>query len=52
MRRYYRRCDAIVVPTRSSAAIMRAQRMNRTSPSGPEASIREFSPERRSLEWR
>ena len=28
MRRFYRRCDAIVVPAESTAAIMRAQRMN------------------------
>jgi phosphatidylinositol alpha 1,6-mannosyltransferase len=28
MRRYYRRCDAIVVPAESTAAIFRAQRMN------------------------
>ena len=29
MRRYYRRCDAIVVPAESTAAILRAQRMNK-----------------------
>lgn len=53
MRRYYRRCDAIVVPAESTAAILRAQRMS------PDISIwargidrEQFNPERRSMEWR
>ena len=53
MRRYYRRCDAIVVPAESTAAILRAQRMN------PDISLwsrgvdrEQFNPGRRSLEWR
>ena len=29
MRRFYRRCDAMLVPAESTAAILRAQRMNR-----------------------
>ena len=52
-RRYYRRCDAIVVPAESTAAILRAQRMN------PDISIwargidrDQFNPERRSPEFR
>lgn len=53
MRRYYRRCDAIVVPAESTAAILRAQRMS------PDISIwargidrEQFNPERRSPDWR
>ncbi|RIX29224.1 glycosyltransferase family 4 protein [Sphingomonas edaphi] len=53
MRRYYRRCDAIVVPAESTAAILRAQRMS------PDISIwargidrEQFNPERRSPAWR
>ena len=53
MRRYYRRCDAIVVPSESMAAIMRAQRMNRDiSIWARGVDRRQFNPERRSLEWR
>ena len=29
LRRFYRRCDALIVPAESTAAILRAQRMNR-----------------------
>lgn len=53
MRRYYRRCDAIVVPAESTAAILRAQRMS------PDISIwargidrEQFNPGRRSPDWR
>ena len=53
MRRYYRRCDAIVVPAESTAAIMRAQRMNKDISIWARGVDREqFNPERRSLEWR
>lgn len=53
MRRYYRRCDAIVVPAESTAAIMRAQRMNRDISIWARGVDRDqFNPERRSLEWR
>lgn len=53
MRRYYRRCDAIVVPAQSTAAIMRAQRMNKDISIWARGVDREqFNPERRSLEWR
>ena len=53
MRRYYRRCDAIVVPAESTAAIMRAQRMNKDISIWARGVDREqFNPERRSLDWR
>jgi glycosyltransferase involved in cell wall biosynthesis len=53
MRRYYRRCDAIVVPAQSTAAIMRAQRMNKDISIWARGVDRtQFNPERRSLEWR
>jgi phosphatidylinositol alpha 1,6-mannosyltransferase len=53
MRRFYRRCDAIVVPAESTAAIMRAQRMNSDIALWTRGVDREqFNPERRSLEWR
>ena len=53
LRRFYRRCDAIVAPAESTAAILRAQRM------GKDISIwtrgvdrKQFNPGRRSMEWR
>ena len=53
MRRYYRRCDAIVVPAASTAAIMRAQRMNKDISIWARGVDRtQFNPDRRSLEWR
>ena len=53
MRRFYRRCDAIVVPAESTAAIMRAQRMNKDISIWSRGVDRaQFNPERRSLEWR
>ncbi len=53
MRRYYRRCDAIVVPSESIAAIFRAQRMSTDISIWARGVDREqFKPERRSLEWR
>jgi glycosyltransferase involved in cell wall biosynthesis len=53
MRRYYRRCDAIVVPAESTAAIMRAQRMNKDiSIWARGVDHEQFNPGRRSLEWR
>ena len=53
MRRYYRRCDAIVVPAESTAAIMGAQRMNKDISIWARGVDREqFNPERRSVEWR
>lgn len=53
MRRFYRRCDAIVVPAESTAAIMRAQRMNSDISLWTRGVDRQqFNPGRRSLEWR
>ena len=49
MRRFYRRCDAIVAPAESTAAILRAQRMNRYISIWTRGIDREqFNPERRS----
>ena len=53
MRRYYRRCDAIVVPAESTAAILRAQRMNQDISLWARGVDREqFNPGRRNMEWR
>ncbi|OYY76757.1 MAG: glycosyl transferase family 1 [Sphingomonas sp. 28-62-20] len=53
LRRFYRRCDAIVVPSQSMADLLRDQQMNDDIgiwPSGVDHHI--FTPETRSLEWR
>ena len=53
MRRLYRQCDALLVPAESTAAVLRAQRMNRTIFLWSRGVDREqFNPARRSLEWR
>ncbi len=53
LRRFYRRCDAIVVPAESTAAILRAQRMNSDISIWTRGVDREqFNPERRDPEWR
>ena len=53
MRRLYLRCDALLVPAESIAAILRAQRMNRHISIWSRGVDREqFSPERRDMEWR
>jgi phosphatidylinositol alpha 1,6-mannosyltransferase len=53
MRRYYRRCDAIVVPAESTAAIFHAQRMSNDISIWARGVDRDqFNPQRRSLEWR
>ena len=53
MRRYYRRCDAIVVPADSIAAIFRAQRMSNDISMWRRGVDREqFNPDRRSEDWR
>ena len=53
MRRLYRRCDAIVVPAESTAAVMRAQRMNRDISIWTRGVDRQqFHPGRRDMEWR
>ena len=53
LRRFYRRCDAIVAPAESTAAILRAQRMNSDISIWSRCVDREqFNPERRDLAWR
>ena len=53
MRRLYLRCDALLVPAESIAAVLRAQRMNRHISIWSRGVDREqFSPERRDMEWR
>ena len=53
MRRLYRRCDAIVVPAESTAAVLRAQRMNRDISIWTRGVDRaQFHPGRRDMEWR
>jgi glycosyltransferase involved in cell wall biosynthesis len=53
MRRLYRRCDAIVAPAESMAAVLRAQRMNRDISIWTRGVDRQqFHPGRRNMEWR
>ena len=53
MRRLYRRCDAIVAPAESTAAILRAQRMNKDISIWTRGVDRDqFNPGRRSAAWR
>ena len=53
MRRLYQRCEAVMVPAESFAAILRAQRMNRDIAIWARGIDREqFNPERRDLAWR
>ena len=53
LRRLYRRCDALLVPAQSTAAVLRAQRMNRNIAIWARGVDRQqFNPERRSLDWR
>jgi glycosyltransferase involved in cell wall biosynthesis len=53
LRRFYRRCDAIVAPAESTAAVLYAQRMSRDITIWSRGVDREqFNPGRRSLEWR
>ncbi len=53
LRRFYRRCDAIVAPAESTAAVLHAQRMSRDISIWSRGVDREqFNPGRRSLEWR
>ena len=53
MRRLYRQCDALLVPAESTAAVLRAQRMNRTIFLWSRGVDREqFNPGRRNLAWR
>ncbi|MFL6720899.1 MAG: glycosyltransferase family 4 protein [Sphingomonas sp.] len=53
MRRLYHRCEVVMAPAESTAAILRAQRMNRDIVIwGRGVDRDQFNPERRSLEWR
>ncbi|MDG2003580.1 MAG: glycosyltransferase family 1 protein [Novosphingobium sp.] len=53
MRRFYRRCDALVAPSESMAQLLREQRMNFDIGIWSRGVDRElFNPGQRSLEWR
>ena len=53
LRRLYLRCDALLVPAESTAAVLRAQRMNRNIAIWSRGVDRDqFNPDRRSIEWR
>jgi glycosyltransferase involved in cell wall biosynthesis len=53
LRRFYHRCEIVMVPAESTAAILRAQRMNRDIAIWSRGIDREqFNPERRDLAWR
>jgi glycosyltransferase involved in cell wall biosynthesis len=53
MRRLYHRCEVVMVPAESTAAILRAQRMNRDIAIWARGIDREqFNPGRRDMEWR
>ena len=53
MRRLYHRCEVVLVPAESTAAILRAQRMNRDISIWARGIDREqFNPERRDMAWR
>ena len=53
MRRLYRRCDAILAPAESTAAVLRAQRMSRNIHIWTRGVDREqFNPGRRDMAWR
>jgi glycosyltransferase involved in cell wall biosynthesis len=53
LRRLYRRCDAIMAPAESTAAVLRAQRMSRDIHIWSRGIDREqFNPGRRDLKWR
>jgi len=53
MRRLYHRCEVVMVPAESTAAILRAQRMNRDIAIWARVIDREqFNPERRDMAWR
>ncbi len=53
MRRFYHRCEVVLAPAESTAAILRAQRMNRDISIWARGIDREqFNPERRDMKWR
>ena len=53
LRRLYRRCEAIMAPAESTAAVLRAQRMNREIAIWTRGIDQaQFNPERRDMAWR
>jgi glycosyltransferase involved in cell wall biosynthesis len=53
MRRFYHRCEVVLAPAESTAAILRAQRMNRDIPIWARGIDRDqFNPARRDMAWR
>src|SRR5690348_3954573 len=53
LRRFYHRCEVVMAPAESTAAILRAQRMNRDIAIWSRGIDRDqFNPERRDMEWR
>src|SRR4051794_18187761 len=53
MRRLYHRCEVVMAPAESTAAVLRASRMNRDIAIWARGIDREqFNPERRDMEWR
>jgi len=53
MRRFYHRCEVVLAPAETTAAILRAQRMNRDIALWARGVDREqFNPERRDMAWR
>ena len=53
LRRFYRRCEGVMAPAESTAAVLRAQRMNREIAIWARGIDREqFNPDRRDLDWR
>jgi glycosyltransferase involved in cell wall biosynthesis len=53
LRRLYRRCDALLAPSESTAAVLRAQRMNKhISIWARGVDRQQFNPQRRDMEWR
>lgn len=53
MRRFYHRCEVVLAPAQSTAAILRAQRMNRDIQTWTRGIDRDqFNPDRRDMEWR
>jgi glycosyltransferase involved in cell wall biosynthesis len=53
LRRFYSRCEVVMAPAESTAAILRAQRMNRDIAIWARGIDRDqFNPEQRDMEWR
>lgn len=53
LRRFYRRCEVVMAPAPSMAAVLRAQRMNRDIAIWARGIDREqFNPARRDMDWR